>query len=188
MIFFGTATCCDTRVIETQIGPFNLGSMPITESTIVSQYGQGCVKVSESGTEAIAGKHVYYVKDEKVWVEILFSHVMDNNLEHVVEAILVTKQKLCEEKHQTKRPFVPLVTSKEVKIGDPIDKIIKVYGKPSISIDLSKDKLFSVLVEDLKLKEGQVIRYLTDHPNELFFAEFYFKENRLHSILISASE
>jgi hypothetical protein len=105
-----------------------------------------------------------------------------------VEEILVTKYKLCDEKFQPSKPFGSLITSRGIQIGDSEEKIIQTYGAPSISIEIGKDKIFSVLAADLKLKEGRILRYLTNRQGELIFAEFYFNEKELHSLLISGSE
>ena len=138
--------------------------------------------------EILEKKHVYYVPSERIWVEIGFSHVLDENLERYVEEVLITKQKLCDETYRPTKPFGPLVTSKGVRIGDSIDKVIKTYGAPSVSIEVGRDKISLALDEDLKLKKGRVLRYLSNRPDDLLFAEFYFDERGLHSLLISTSE
>jgi hypothetical protein len=188
LIFCTIVLCWADQRIETQIGRFNLAGPPVTEPKFVSQFGQGFLKTDKIGDKILGQDHIYYASDEKVWVQIRFSHVLDENLERVMEAIIVTKEKLCDERFKPKELFGPLITSKGVKIGDSIDKIIETYGKPTISIDIGKDKIFSVLVEDLKFQEGRVLRYLTNQPYKLFFVEFYFSRKGLHSILISESE
>lgn len=188
LILFTVVSCWANQKIETRIGPFNLAGLPVTELNFVSLFGQGHVQIDKVENKVLGQRRIYYASDEKVWVEIRFSHVLGENLERVVETILITRKKLCDEKFKPKKPFGPLITSREIKIGDSIDKVIGTYGKPSISIDVGKDKIFSVLVEDLKFQQGRVLRYLTNQPNELLFAEFYFSETGLHSILISESE
>lgn len=183
--------CCANEtvvIVENRIGPFDFAGKLMMESQLISDFGQGYVQTLQVGDEILGKKHIYYVSDEKLWVEISLSHVLDKNLERMVESILVTKKELCDKKFKPKKSFGPLITSKGITIGDPIDKVLNVYGNPSISLDISKDKLFSVLVENLKLKSGKVLRYLTTRPDELLFAEFYFDAEGLHSILISASE
>ena len=81
-----------------------------------------------------------------------------------------------------------MITSRGIKVGDSFDKVIETYGKPTIAIDIGKDKLVAVLIEDLNFTEGRVLRYITDKPDELFVAEFYFNEKGLYSLLISESE
>jgi hypothetical protein len=192
VLVFCTVTLCyanETIVrVDTQIGPFDLAGKLMVESQLISDFGQGYVQILQVGDEILGKKHIYYVADKKLWVEISLSHVLDKNLERMVESILVTKKELCDKKFNPKKSFGPLITSKGIKIDDPIDKVLNVYGKPTITIDIAKDKLFSALVENLKLKNGKVLRYLTSRTDELFFAEFYFNEERLHSLLISASE
>jgi hypothetical protein len=177
--------------IEPQVGPFRFSGPPQTESKLVSEFGEGYVLVEKVGDKIISKKHIFWVPEQAVWLQIGLSHVLDKEMERIVEAVLVTKKKLCNED----RRYIPikklplLVTSKGIKINDSIDKVIEKYGKPSVSKVIGKDKVFSVLDEELKLKQGEVLRYLQKHPsNELNFAEFYFEKKKLHSILISESE
>lgn len=180
--------CWAAQKIETIIGPLDLGSSSISESNIISQYGQGFVQEKKYGNKVLEKKRVYYIPSDRIWIEIRFSHVLDENLERYVEEILITKQKLCDETYKPTTPFGPLVTSKGVRIGDSINKVIKIYGAPSVSIEIGKDKTFSALDEDLKFKKGRVLRYLPDDPDKLIFSEFYFSGGKLHSMLISISE
>jgi len=188
LIFCSFISCLANQKIETQIGLFNFAGPSIIESKFVSQFGKGFVQIDKAGDKILGKKYVYYAPQEKVWVQVKFSHVLDENLDRVMEAILVTKKKLCDERFKPRKLFGCLITSKGVRIGDSIDKVIEVYGTPTISFDIEKEKLFSVLVEDLKLKEGRLLRYLSDKPNELSFVEFYFSGRSLHSLLISESE
>ncbi len=180
--------CWAGEKIETRIGPLNIEDSSMTETRLISQFGEGYVRLDKYGNKVLDKKHIYYVSDEKVWIEISFSHVLDENLQRYIDAILVTKTKLCDKKFRSKEPFGPLATSKGIKIGDSIDKVISAYGKPAISIDIIKDRLFSSLVEDLKLQKGHILRYDTNQPDELYFVEFYFNGKGLHSLLISESE
>lgn len=187
-IFFAVAICWATQAIETEIGPFNLSLRSLTEAKVISQFGQGCVRVKKDGNEILTKEHIYYVPNEGIWVAIRFSHVLDDKLERNMEEILVTKRKLCDNAFKPIKSFGPLVTSRGIRIGDSIDKVIKTYGTPSVNIEIGKDKIFSALGEDLKFKKGRVLRYLTNRPDELIFAEFYFDEKGLHSLLISEAE
>lgn len=180
--------CWAGEKVETHIGPFDFADSLMKESQLISSFGRGYVQIDRVGGKILDKKHIYYVANEKVWVEIRLSHVLDKNLEHAVEGVLITKMKLCDEKFKPKKTFGPLVTGKGIEIGDAIDKAINIYGTPSVSINVGKDRSFSVLQEALKLQKGRVLRYLTDQPNELLFAEFYFKDEKLHSLLITVSE
>lgn len=174
--------------LETQVGPFNFAGSLMKETKLIALYGDGYIQTYIVNGKVLDKKHIYYVSDAKVWVEISVSHVLDEHLARFVEAVLVTKKKLCDTKFEPKRPFGPLVTGKGVNIGDSLNKIIKTYGSPSISILVGKDKLSAVLIDDLRLLNGRVLRYLTSSQDELLFSEFYFLDNKLHSILISISE
>jgi hypothetical protein len=142
------------------------------------------VHIYRVGNRILDKKHIYYLSDDNLWVEISISHVLPRE----VESVLVTKKKLCEERFKPKKSFGPLNTSKGIKTGDSIAKVLNAYGKPTVNIDIAKNKLFSVLIEDLKSEKGKVLRYLPNRSDELLFAEFYFDAEGLHSVLISASE
>ncbi len=133
--------------IETRIGPFNLSSSPVTESKFISQFGEGYVQIDKVGDKLLGKKHIYYSRDEKVWVEIFFSHVRDEKLERIFEAVLITKKRLCDERFEPKNTFGSLATSKGIRIGDSLTKVLRLYGKPTIDIELGKDKIFSALVK-----------------------------------------
>jgi hypothetical protein len=175
--------------IETQIGPFNLAGPPLTESRLISDFGKGWVQLEKVGGKIVSKHHIYWVPGQKVWVKISLSHVLDEKMERVVEAVLVTKKKLCDQKYIPQKVLGLLVTSKGIKINDSIDKVIDNYGTPTISKIIGKDKTFTVLDEELKPKGGLVLRYFQKQPaHKLNFAEFYFSQNKLHSLLISESE
>jgi hypothetical protein len=177
--------------IEAQIGPFSLSGPPLPESKLVSEFGEGYVRVQKIGNKIVSKKHVFWVPEQGVWVQIGLSHVLDEKMGRVVEAVLVTKTKLCNEnkRYIPRKKLTLLATSKGIKTNDSIDKVIETYGKPSVSKVIGKDKVFTVLDEELKLKQGEIFRYLQKHPSkELNFAEFYFYKKKLHSFLISESE
>lgn len=108
--------------IEAQVGPFNLSGPPLTESKLVSEFGEGYVQVQKIGKTIISKKHVFWVPEQAVWVQIALSHVLDAKMEHIVEAVLVTKKKLCDEdkRYTPKKQLAPLGTSKGIKINDSI--------------------------------------------------------------------
>jgi len=178
-------------IIETQVGSFDLAGQPLTESNLVSRLGEGYVRLEKSGDKIISKKHIFWVPEQRVWVQIGLSHVLDEKMEHTLDTVLVTRKKLCDkdEKYMPKKTLELLATSKGIKINDSIDKVIEKYGKPSISKTIGRDKIFTALEEELKLREGVVLRYLQKElSNKLNFAEFYFKQKKLHSFLISKSE
>jgi len=188
LLFCATVFCQAGEAVESQIGPFNLTGSPLNESTVVASYGRGYVQEDKAGGKVLGKKHVYYVADQNVWVEIRLSHVLEKNLERSVEAVVVTKRKLCDKKFTPKKSFGSLITGKGIKIGDALDKIIRAYGTPSVSIVLGEEKSFAVLREEFRLQKGRVLRYLPSQSNDLLFSEFYFADEALHSILISISE
>lgn len=165
-----TVLCWANQNIENRIGPFSFDARLMKESRLISQFGEGYIQIEKDGD---VKKHIYYVPEQKVWVAIGISHVLDENLEGLVESVLVSKEKLCDEQFKPKKSFGSLITSKGIQIGDAIEKVIAMYGKPS-------KEYVNVI--------GQVLRYETDDPYSLLMIEFYFDEKSLHSILISVSE
>lgn len=182
--------CWPNQQIETQIGPFILSDTSVPESSIVSQFGEGYVDLMKVGNKVLGKKRIYYVPNQRVWIEISFSHVLSSDHERIVESVLVTKKKLCDKKYVSKKSFEPLVTSRGIGLNDSIDKVINAYGNPSVSIEIEAGKVaaFSAIGDELKYHSGRILRYFSDKENILNFAEFYFSGKELHSILISASE
>lgn len=183
-----TTVCWGGGSVEHQIGPFNLADTPMTESKLISQFGEGCIEYDKAGDKMLGKKHIYYVADKKMWLEIRLSDVLTEKMERTIEAVLITKQRLCDERFRPTRTFGALTTGRGITIGDSMDKVLNTYGRPSVLANIGKDKFYSNLQEVLKLKEGRVLRYLGDQTDALLFAEFYFHSQKLHSLLISASE
>jgi hypothetical protein len=178
-------------IIEKQVGPFRLSDPAFTEAKLVSEFGEGYVQVEKFGNKTIRIKHIFWVPEQEVWLKVSLSHVLNEKMQRVVEAVLVTKKQLCEKdkKYIATKKLASLATSKGIEINDSINKVIEKYGEPSISKVVGKDKTFTMLDEELKLKEGVVLRYLQSRRSkEMNFAEFYFKQKKLHSFLISESE
>jgi hypothetical protein len=174
--------------IESRIGPFNFFNSPMSETMLVSSFGNGYIKVEKVEGVMLCRHHIYYVPQENLWVDVQLSHVLDKNLERFVEAVLVTKKRLCNEKFKPGNSFGPLTTGQGVKLGDSLEKTISIYGKPSVLIDIGESSLSSILQDQLNPKKGKILRYLSDQEDQLLFSEFYFDENGLNSVLISASE
>lgn len=181
-------SCSIAETIEPQIGPINFDKKPLTESQWTSFYGPGYVDKKKIGNKIIELSHIYFIENENLWVKIQFSHVKNKSFESMVESVLVTRKKICDEKFKPKKQFNHLKTSRGIKIGDSLEKVIKVYGKPTVDIVNVGNKTFSVLKENLPITKGRVLRYLPKKHSELNFVEFYFDDVGLNSILISESE
>jgi len=180
-----TESYCRAEV-ESTIGKFSFAGPTLTEPEIISQFGQGFVKRENENTEKVQ-KHIYYLSEENLWIELSFSHVLDEKMRRSLDTIMLTKEKICDKKFKPKETFGSLITSKGIKIGDSLTNVIQKYGTPSVSSEIGKDGYFSVLQEELKLTDGKVLRYLGG-DDDLLSSEFYFKDGQLHSILISISE
>lgn len=180
--------CCVSHKIETQIGFFNLSGPPLTESTVLTQLGEGRMKAEQFNDKVLGKSHVFYAGDTGSWVELDFSHVLTENKERVLETILMTKERLCDEIYVPKKPFGQLATGKGLRLGDSLDRVLETYGKPTTSIEVGRDKVFSMLAERLNPKEGLILRYLPKDSKDNRFMEFHFIWEKLHSLLISVSE
>ena len=127
--------------VETQIGSFNLRTDKITEKKFINEYGKGFVVVDQNSVP----KHIFYDDIQKLWISINFSHVLDEKKNSYVESILITSDSLCCKKFEPIKSFDPMLTSKGIKIGDTLLKIIAAYGEPSINIDIANESFFSFL-------------------------------------------
>lgn len=186
--FLSFIICCASYGIETQVGSFDLRGAPITEATIMAQLGEGRVEIERFGDKVLGMKHMYYVPETESCVELGLSHVLTERKERVLEAILMTKERLCDPLYIPKKPLGHLATGRGIRLGDDLDKVLQAYGQPTVLIEVGKDNAFSALVERLNLKDGRVLRYLPIDSKDNCFAEFYFKREKLHSLVVSASE
>lgn len=173
---------------ETRIGQFDFSTFVINEAEFTSRYGQGFVVIDKFGDQIMGSKHIYYLTDQNVWLEVRFSHVRDERLERMMSAVLITKNKLCDKEFEPQEKFEELITSRGIRIGDPLNKVIKVYGDPARIINVERGGGFSSLINYLNLKQGVIFRYYTEEPREINFTEFYFDNEELHSLIISVEE
>ena len=187
-VLFSASVCWANDNIETEIGQFNIKDSAITETKFTSMFGKGCAVTKNIEGKIYEKKHIYYINDKKLWVELRFSHVLGNSMESTLETVLITKRKLDSKNCKPVKKIESLITPAKIQIGDSIENVIKAYGNPSITINVERDNTYSVLSEYLKIKKGKILRYLPNHNDESFFAEFYFDKRTLHSILISGEE
>lgn len=175
------------EIIEYRIGLIDL-SHPPKESEIILKFGKGYEKVISVNGKILEKSHCYYLPKDEIWVEISLSHVLNKNLERSVQAVLVSREKLCDESFIPEMEFDNLTTSKGIKIGDSFSKVTEAYGEPSIDFEAEKEKnKFSAITEMLKPKKGRILRYLGSEDDE-FFSEFLFDKNELNSMYVSGAE
>lgn len=180
--------CMAGQNIESKVGAFDFGGSLMSESELVGRFGEGFIYEYKVGEKVFSKSRTYYYKDEQIWVKVDLSHVLDENHERSVEAVTVTKKRLCNESYKPSNLIGPMITSSGIAVGDQPEKVIKVYGKPGRKIEIMTDSRFSILKEDLDLKRGLVFRYFPDDRNSLHMVEFYFQDSKLHSLIISISE
>jgi hypothetical protein len=102
-------------------------------------------------------------------------------------SVLLTKQRLCNKKYKPNKEY-EWNTGKGVKLEDELEKVIKAYGKPTIIINLGKETKYSTINEELHLTNGLIYRYLGKSLNMNYYAEFYFRDKKINTILVSISE
>lgn len=177
--------CWSDSYIEHTLGPFDL-TKNITETQLVSEFGSGYVINHIVDGKTMGRSHVYYVPAVNAWLEVQLSHTSNND--RLVDTIILTRKKLCDEKHIPVEDLTKLITGRGVGIGSSLKKVINTYGKSDVSISLAKQKAFSNLQQYLKLSSGLVLRYLYEGSESNLYSEFYIKNGKLHSLLISVSE
>jgi hypothetical protein len=187
-LFCSYGACEGVTVAETQIGPFDLTIPQKNEGEFVAVYGKGVEVVEQYGDMVMGSKHIYYSKGQNLWIEIRFSHIRDKSMQRIMEAVLVTKKKLCNQEYTPKTPFPKLSTSKGFELGTSLQVLRDEYGKPTASINIGRDKQYSSLVDYMDLTRGVVLKYVPTERREINFAEFYFNEEVLHSMVISIED
>lgn len=89
---------------------------------LIKQYGNGS-KVSQEDDIY----YCYMAKEEKAFVKFF----VVSELPEKISGVLVSKVPNCSSSHSPKTPFDRLLISKGIAIGDPVEKILRVYGNPS---------------------------------------------------------
>ena len=174
--------------LETKIGIFDFSGPTMPESELVERLGTGFIDEYKVGNKVFSKSRIYFLKDENLWIKVDLSHVFDENGECRVEAVTVTKNKLCDESYEPIHEISPMITSRGIRIGDGLRDVVDQYGEPGRRIEVSKGGPFSLLKEDLDLDRGLAFRYFTENSQSLHQMEFYFQDDKLHSFIISISE
>lgn len=189
LILLSADICFAGSAVDEKLGPFRVYHS-LSESKLITKYGRGYEHVvKDSKNEVIMEKeHLYYIPEQEIWLQIGMTHVLDQYLERHIDSLLLTRKPLCDKIFTAKNSLGTLSTSQGIKIGDTIERVIEIYGEPREVIQVGRTNRFSALVYKLKLNRGTILRYDNNKNDELLFAEYYFEDNKLHSILISAEE
>lgn len=150
------------------------GPLLIPEPELAIFFGDG-FKKEQRDSGPMHMEHTYYDPASKLWVQFSSHFHGDYRL----ETILVTKTKLCEENYQPARGFGNLEAPTGIGIGSAEKHVIETYGKPSRI--RTSDHLDRV-------DKGMKTLVYSDTSNPLFSAEFFFKDNLVHSMSIGVSE
>lgn len=149
------------------------GPLLIPEPELVAFYGEGEKKKYEDDVV-----HTYYDPTQKLWVRFS-SHFHGS---HRLEDILVTKNKLCDEKFTPARPFPNFETPLGISLDSTPNDIEMAYGEP-----LHKGTVKKVI----RLSEEigtPYYHYYTDKKDQLLGTEFYFLDGHVHTLVVTASE
>jgi len=125
--------------VESKVGAFDFGGSLMSESELVGRIGEGFIYEYKVGEKVFSKSRTYYYKDEQIWVKVDLSHVLDENYERSVEAVTVTKKRLCNESYKPSNLIGPMITSNGIAVGDQPEKVIKVYGEPGRKIEIMTD-------------------------------------------------
>jgi len=96
----------------------------------VDQFGEGFIDEYKVGDKVFSKSRIYYLKDEDLWIKIDLSHVLDENHERSVEAVTVTRKKLCDETYLPANKVGPMITSRGIAAGDAFQDVVNEYGEP----------------------------------------------------------
>lgn len=186
-------SCAQVKKKESRIGPFDLSVKPITESEFIKNYGGGWVEDNRNRNDDSRNQsvqHAYFLGNKNLWLRADFSHVLDSEMNRNLETILVSKQKLCDEKYKLAAENIDFGTGNKIKIGDTYKKVVDTYGQPKVEFIHGADKKFSLIGYDLKgIAPGRIFRYFDEKSTSLCcLLEFYFVNDDVHTILLSSGE
>jgi hypothetical protein len=151
-------------------------NMLMTEKQFVQKYGAGYTK----GTA-----HCYEVSQEKVYLLVKAYHGDDRR----IIDYFVSKDASCIQSLPPKVPFKTLETSEHLKIGDPLKKVISLYGEPNVEEEADGTEKVGIDYQtQLKTKPfgDKRLRYLPSQDS-LLRADIYLRDERVSAILISVS-
>jgi len=102
--------------------------------------------------------------------------------------VTVTRKKLCDETYLPANKVGPMITSKGIAVGDAFQDVVNEYGEPGRRIEISKDNRFSLLNRGSPFRKRLSLQIFPVDPQSLHQMEFYFQDDKLHSLIISISE
>ena len=151
-------------------------SMLTTEQELVGQYGKG---YNENGKFAF---YCYEVPEQNLFIRFRPYHgeqrqIVDVFLSDVPSCPAVKKPRIS---------FQPLTTSEGLKLGDPTEKVIFLYGKARSIDKASAEERIGSGAPGSSPFGDTVLRYGSSN-DDLFRSEVYLRGGRVSGILISVS-
>lgn len=162
------------------LGGFCFGGKLIEERELVKRHGPG---YTEGGKFPF---HCYWVPEQKLFVQFRVHH----GLPKEVNSVFVSKVPSCPKAYTPTNPFKALLTHEGVRIGDPYQKVIDVYGIPDFRERGTGLNKIGIPYEEARATApfGEEALIYRKTPDELLGSVFYVHEGQVSAIEISVSE
>lgn len=151
-----------------------------TESDLTRRYGNG---YSDRGKFAF---YCYAASAQKVFVRFRPYH----GEQRQITEVFVTDVPSCPGASPPSVSFGTLATREGLKIGDPLGKVIRLYGKPRTKTKASGIEMIdgSQAQESISTRFGDTVwTYATGCRDDLLHADIYLRNGKVSGILISVS-
>ncbi len=152
-----------------------------SEEGLVATYGPGTT-ISES--------RCYAVPEQKAYIHFDTAR----HLPGKIVTVFVSRSQKCLPSTgkvvKAKAPFPPFETKDGLRLGDPADKVIRLYGPPSTK-RAGADGLGSMVPYSHERRGspfGEAVLVYDDPKGELIQAKFYLHRNKVAAIYLSCSE
>jgi len=152
----------------------------ITEEDFVKRYGKGHKESIQGG---IFVAYCYRVPQEKLFIRFRPHHADQRE----IMDIFVSDVPNCPAAKPPKTAFRPLTTVEGLKIGDPYEKVLSLYGTPDAT--RKADGLEKIGLDFEKAKKstpfGDKLSIYWPNKNTSQHAEVYIRDGKVAAILIS---
>lgn len=170
--------------VEDCLAGFCLIGAKVTESEVVAKLGEGYTR---SETPVVGNIiHCYFDPTQEMWIEFTFDH----HQSHQLLQVFASRTPLCDRTYQPKTRLQSAKTGGGIALGSTKADVLRVYGGPTRVDDYEVMERLDPSQKDTHMAArfgSPGLVYYPD-PNELLFAVFYLRENKVQSILVSISE
>lgn len=174
----------NTQLVEKFDGPqciadfcFNVKTINqlTTEQKLINRYGKG---YSEDGKFAF---YCYEVPEQKAFVRFRPYH----GEQRAILDVFLSDASSCPETRKSNVPFKSLTTREGLKLGDAIEKVISLYGKPDL---ITKGTAIEKIGDTTNPSPfGDTVFTYRSRDNSLLQAQLYLRRDKVSAILISVS-